>query len=291
LESTRLFLYSPLDGTLLESLILVKVQISLNYYIVFLSLAFGGLFLSLAPQANALEACEFHFADVSLSVFVRNEAQNTYVRQRDLNDYFDFFPGFSNTLVDLRSDQHWIDFGAGEGRAIIEYYFARRGQAQTTAIGFTEPQAFPILLEHFNSQYLSGPFERMDLSTIEPADLMTDLMGVFTYTHYLEHYLKQSIALLKTGGEFYIHSNFSKLEIETSKGLVSIIDLLREVPGLQIEGLVGSLTATGDFDFSKPTVIKIIKTSEVLEASLPRLEFLYELPSNRPPALRRFRLR
>ncbi len=170
-------------------------------------------------------------------------------------------------------------------------YHMRRGRGQTTALGFLEPPAFAVMMEHYPSQYIAGAFEEMDLSEVPSTDLMTDLMGIFTYTHDLEYYLRQSLSLLKVGGEFYIHSNFAKLEIETPDGIVSILDILSAIPGLDVEALVGSLTAAGDFDFSRPTVIKVTKTSEVNESDLPRLEFLYELPSNRPPAPRRFRLR
>lgn len=144
-----------------------------------------------------------------------------YVVDRSLLSYTVILPAdFKRTLARLGPADRWLDVGAGEGRAILDYGTAKydivfegleRGgkRAKAVAISIEDrrtPQWYQTIagLEPQQIDYLFGRRLR-DYSVAELGrfQLITDVMGGFSYTRDLTLFMRKTMDFLAPNGTFF----------------------------------------------------------------------------------------
>ena len=145
-----------------------------------------------------------------------------YVTGRGLSDYAELLPsGFCDALGRLGSSDRWLDIGAGDGQAILDYYApeddaapaekcARSGgKARAVAMSIEDRrtdkwQQQAASLGDDRIRYLSGKrlrhYSREELGKFQ---IITDVYGGFSYTEDLSQFMEKVLSLLEIGGVFY----------------------------------------------------------------------------------------
>ena len=144
-----------------------------------------------------------------------------YVTSRTLSAYVELLPsGFSDALRKLRSDDRWLDIGAGGGQAILDYYApeydaapcencAPPGKAHAVALSIEDRrtdqwQQQASTLGGNGIQYLVGKrLREYSGEELGRFRLITDVYGGFSYTENLSLFLERVLGLLDIGGGFY----------------------------------------------------------------------------------------
>lgn len=216
----------------------------------------------------------------------KNLKLNTFTTNRGLNDYADAFKDLKSTLKKLNGNQHWIDLGSGDGKAIYDFYFSFEGRAKTTGVVLVEPE-FSVrkhLPQQSYSHFSGRFFEDIPLEEFEKADVITDYYGVLSYTKDFSGALAKILALLKPNGTLYIFNGYNvghhKLtQIRTSSGLYGIADFLKQVEGLKVSTFKEPIkNSSWGLQFG----IKIIRQKNYVEGNLPPLRLLKFEDSNPP---------
>lgn len=127
---------------------------------------------------------------------------------------------FQGDLKNLRSDQTYLDLGAGNGTAALgaarylndrneAKWFPTRDVPQITALTYEQSRLVStngIISKPEKFKMLSGVlFEQANLRDIGPVDLITDYFGVATYIQDKNWYFAALAAILKPGGRAYIY--------------------------------------------------------------------------------------
>jgi hypothetical protein len=144
-----------------------------------------------------------------------------YVINRSLLSYTKTLAAdFQFSLADLADRDRWLDIGAGEGRAVLDYCTGKydgsywRGEAKPTR----KARAVAMSIEDRRTQqwheaavgledrmsYLSG--RRLSQYTNEELGrfrMITDVLGGFSYTDNLARFTEKTLALLEVNGNFY----------------------------------------------------------------------------------------
>ena len=165
-------------------------------------------------------------------IYLRRGA-GSYVANRGLTSYAEVLPtGFCAALGRLDSSARWLDIGAGEGQAILDYFAPQRdaapekcggsgAKARVVAISIEDrrtdkwkQQAASLADDHM--RYLSGK----RVSQYSPEELgkfqmITDVFGGFTYTDNLSRFVGNALNLLEIGGAFY--TVLSSVHLEDGK--------------------------------------------------------------------------
>lgn len=150
------------------------------------------------------------------------ERPEGYVIDRSLIAYsFMLRSGFAKALANLGTTDRWLDIGAGQGQAILDYYGERfdamhpegrerRGKkARAVAISIEDRRTRAwyetgTRLDKDQIQYLSGrrlrEYAPEELGRFQ---LISDLLGGFTYTQDLSLFVENVLALLDLNGRFY----------------------------------------------------------------------------------------
>jgi hypothetical protein len=144
-----------------------------------------------------------------------------YVIDRGLASYVHaLMPGFEDAVERLGPKDRWLDVGAGRGQAIIDYYAPasdaetlrkppqrkadtvamsiedRRMEAWHQTASRLEPgqmrYVFDKPLRAFSAADLGGQFQ-----------LISDVIGGFSYTEELSTFMERVMSLLTIGGSFY----------------------------------------------------------------------------------------
>jgi len=145
-----------------------------------------------------------------------------YVIDRGLAAYvFALMPGFESAVGNLGPNDRWLDIGAGRAQAMIDYHASaredgdidgapRRRKASTVAMSIedrrteawyrtaatVEPErmryVFNKPLRDFTTAELGGPFQ-----------LISDVIGGFSYTDNLARFMERVLELLVVNGNFY----------------------------------------------------------------------------------------
>jgi hypothetical protein len=127
---------------------------------------------------------------------------------------------FNRALGALMPTDRWLDIGAGEGRAIIDYATARYdalhgrngdpdGKGQAVAISIEDRRTTlwrdaAARLGGDRVQYFSGkPLREYSLDELGRFQVITDVMGGFSYSEPLSAFMEKTLALLQVGGSFY----------------------------------------------------------------------------------------
>jgi len=145
-----------------------------------------------------------------------------YVINRSLSDYIDALsPGFGHALAKLGPKDRWLDIGAGEGQAVLDYYNRSDilGQSQTPERRRTKAQAVAISIEDRRQplwystaagletnqiQYFFNKRMRdYSLDVLGKFQVITDLIGGFSYTDQLSLFMDKVLQLLDLKGSFF----------------------------------------------------------------------------------------
>lgn len=171
-----------------------------------------------------------------------------YVINRSLSDYVDALPpGFGLALAKLGPNDRWLDIGAGEGRAILDYYNRsdvlgpfetpkRHGtKARAVAISI-EDRRQPLwystaaALETNQIQYFFNKRMRdYSIDVLGKFQVITDLLGGFSYTDQLSTFMDKVLQLLDLKGSFYTLLQDVKSEGETNKPYYANSPYLTEI--------------------------------------------------------------
>lgn len=164
------------------------------------------------------------------------EIPRGYVLDRSLESYTYFLPdAFDPALASLGPQDRWLDIGAGHGLAVLDYYTPqydkthragrkRRGKkAQSVALSI-EDRRTPrwkkavAALDAGKVQYLYGrrlwEYSPEELGRFQ---LVTDVMGGFSYTPDLTRFMQSVMLLLELDGSFFTVLQDVKLEQEPNK--------------------------------------------------------------------------
>jgi hypothetical protein len=145
-----------------------------------------------------------------------------YTVDRALMIYADGLPsGFDRALADLGPADRWLDIGAGEGKAVLDYYTRaydlahpegrdRRGRkAQAVAISIEDRrtrlwEVTAATLEPDQIRYLSGRRMRdYSLEELGKFQVITDVIGGFSYTDNLSRFMQRVLELLEVNGSLF----------------------------------------------------------------------------------------
>jgi len=145
-----------------------------------------------------------------------------YVTNRGLLDYADLLPsGFCDALGKLGSADRWLDIGAGDGQAILDYYggaddaapaqncvrFGAKARAVAVSIEDRRTDNWlqaAVRLGADRIRYLSGKRLRdYSREVLGKFQLITDVYGGFSYTDDLPKFLETVLSSLEIEGVFH----------------------------------------------------------------------------------------
>lgn len=147
-----------------------------------------------------------------------------YVIGRSLLSYTHILPSeFNGSLAKLGANDRWLDIGAGEGRAILDYCTAKydvmqpaeakqdgtKGKARAIAISIEDrrtPQWYQTAasLDPKQIQYMFGKsFREYALEDLGRFQVITDVIGGMSYTQDLSLFMQKVLAFLDVNGTFY----------------------------------------------------------------------------------------
>lgn len=171
-----------------------------------------------------------------------------YVIDRSLLSYSSILsPEFDRSLANLVPADRWLDIGAGQGRAILDYYAERydsmhpegrerRGKkARAVAMSIEDRRTADwhetaASLEANQIQYLSGRrLREYSLEELGQFQLITDVIGGFSYTENLSQYMEKALGFLKLNGSFYTLLLDVHLESEANRAFYRDSLLLTEI--------------------------------------------------------------
>ena len=231
-----------------------------------------------------------------------------YTTDRGLSRYAGLLPsGFCDALGRLGSSDRWLDIGAGEGQAILDYYAPEGAATPAEKCRGSGPRARAVAIsiedrrtDNWKQQaarlgddrirYLSGKrLGQYSLEELGKFQIITDVYGGFTYTEDLSRFVDKVLRLLEVGGGFYtlatgVHLEDGKdklgtlylTELEDAFGRgVKVCSWLKKISCVQV-------TCESKSDSKTPTeLIKIRKVCS--DISVPRTK-LVEFEAGYPPA-------
>ncbi len=144
-----------------------------------------------------------------------NDRPAGYVINRDLEAYANALPPqFNRTLSALRAPDRWLDIGAGEGQAILDYYDTNQvsphDKAQSVAVSIEDRRTqkwhrkaaqleankiryhYGKSINDYTTEELGGKFH-----------VITDLLGGFSYTRNMSRFMEKALDFLQLNGSFY----------------------------------------------------------------------------------------
>ncbi len=173
-----------------------------------------------------------------------------YVIDRGLSFYtFTLSAEFDRALANLGPTDRWLDIGAGQGQAILDYYApgyddlhvegaARRGKkAQAVAISIEDRRTSlwrqtAAGLEANKIQYFFGKrFGEYSSEQLGKFQLITDLLGGFSYTENISPFMDKVLSLLTLNGSFYTILQDVHSEIGTNRPYYPNAPFLTEIAG------------------------------------------------------------
>jgi len=241
----------------------------------------------------------------------RRRGAGSYTTNRGLSDYAEVLPtGFCDALGKLGSSDRWLDIGAGEGQAILDYY-AAQGDAAPEKCGGSGPKARAVAMsiedrrtDKWREQaaslgdrmrYLAGKrlsqYSRDELGKFQ---IITDVYGGFSYTEDLSRFVGKVLSLLEVGGSFY--TLMPGVHLESAKDKLGILYLteLEDAAGRPLrvcswlkQTACAQVICESKSNWKRPT--ELLNIRKVCSGvAVPRLK-LWEFEAGYPPS-RRFQL-
>jgi SAM-dependent methyltransferase len=233
------------------------------------------------------------------------DGRRVYTTDRGLSRYGELLPsGFCDALGRLGSSDRWLDIGAGQGEAILDYYLPEDAAAERCRGSGPRARAVAISIEDRRTDDWKKQAARLGddrirylfdkrLRQYSPDELgkfqiITDVYGGFTYTEDLSQFVDKVLRLLDVGGSFYtlatgVHLEDGKdklgtlylTELEDAFGRgVKVCSWLKKISCVQV-------TCESKSDRQRPTeLIKIRKVCS--DTSVPRMK-LVEFEAGYPP--------
>jgi hypothetical protein len=173
-----------------------------------------------AARAADLDAHEKEAAKQEAVYQSRGESVPVgYVVDRSLLAYAAALPaGFGQSLASLGPADRWLDIGAGEGKALLDYYAprydsmnpGRRGRKARAVALSIEDRRTPRWHETAKSlepeqiSYWSGRrLREYSPEELGRFQLITDLTGGFSYARELSVFMERALGALDLNGNFY----------------------------------------------------------------------------------------
>ena len=169
-------------------------------------------------------------------IYQRQKVGRGYAIDRTLDDYRKLLPDeFHRSLANLGPDGRWLDVGAGQGQAILDYYTPgydkahpagrkQRGKkAQSVALSIEDrrtPEWHKAVaaLGAGKVRYLHGKrLREYSPDELGRFQIITDVMGGFSYTPDLSRFMQGVMHLLEVGGSFLTVLQDVELEQGTNK--------------------------------------------------------------------------
>jgi SAM-dependent methyltransferase len=235
------------------------------------------------------------------------DGRRSYTTNRGLSRYVELLPpGFCDALARLDSSDRWLDIGAGEGQAILDYSAPEDAAALAEKCRGSGPRARAVAIsiedrrkDNWKQQaarlgddrirYLYGKrLRQYSPEELGKFQIITDVYGGFTYTEDLSQFVDKVLRLLEVGGGFYtlatgVHLEDGKdklgtlylTELEDAFGRrVKVCSWLKKISCVQV-------TCESKADLKRPTeLIKIQKVCS--DTSVPRMKLL-EYEAGYPP--------
>lgn len=141
-----------------------------------------------------------------------------YVIDRALDTYTDALSDeFARSLNALGPDDRWLDIGAGEGKAILDYCTStgtndstgRSKKARAVALSLEDRRSSKwyetaATLDADQIQYRFGkPLRDYSREELGQFQLITDVIGGFSYTDNLTAYIRTALGALTVNGRFF----------------------------------------------------------------------------------------
>ena len=236
------------------------------------------------------------------------EGRRVYTTDRGLSRYADLLPStFCDGLARLGSSDRWLDIGAGQAQAILDYYLPENAAAPAENCRGSGSKARAVAIsiedrrtENWKQQVAGLSDDRIRylygkrLRQYSPEELgkfqiITDVYGGFTYTEDLSQFVGKVLGLLEVGGSFYtlatgVHLEDGKdklgtlylTELEDAFGrALKMCSWLKKISCVQV-------TCESKTDLKRPTqLIKIEKICS--DTSVPSMK-LVEFEAGYPPA-------
>ena len=193
----------------------------------------AGIFVLLVLQAMSLGTAHSAEPDVSQfneerrkqeEIFRGKDGRITegYTVDRTLVDYAETFSAdFDGKLANLGPKERWMDIGAGRGQAILDYFNPnydlkrlegreRRGKkAQAIAISIEDRRTplWHLTVKSLGENQLQYLFDRRfrdySLKELGRFQVITDLLGGFSYTEDMSIFMEKALSFLELNGTFY----------------------------------------------------------------------------------------
>lgn len=235
-----------------------------------------------------------------------------YVTTRGLSDYAKLLPtGFCEALGKLGSSDRWLDIGAGEGQAMLDYYAPDNAAAPAQKCGGSGAKARSVAMSIEDRQtdkwreqtaslgydrlrYLSGKrLRQFSIEDLGRYRIITDVYGGFSYTEDLSKFVETVLSLLEVDGGFYTLLQSVRLEnIKDDPNVVYLTELL-DPSGSDVKVCswlkkisCASVNCESKTDWSPSALIHLRKVCS--DISVPRTKLL-KFEAGSPPG-RKFQL-
>ena len=235
------------------------------------------------------------------------DGRRVYTTDRGLSRYSELLPsGFCDALGRLGSSDRWLDIGAGQAQAIMDYYLPEDAAASAEKCLASGPRARAVAIsiedrrtDNWKQQAASLGDDRIRylfgkrLRQYSPEELgkfqiITDVYGGFTYTEDLSLFVDKVLSMLEVGGSFYTLATGVHLEDGTDKLGTLYLTELEDAFGREVKVCSWlkkiscvQVTCESKTDLKRPTqLIKIQKVCS--DTSVPRMK-LVEFEAGYPP--------
>jgi SAM-dependent methyltransferase len=236
------------------------------------------------------------------------DGRRVYTTDRGLSRYAELLPsGFCDALGRLGSSDRWLDIGAGQGQAILDYYAPEDAGARAEKCRGSGPRARAVAIsiedrrtDKWKQRAASLGDDRIRylaskrLSQYLPEELgefqiITDVYGGFTYTEDLSRFVDKVLRLLEVGGGFYTLATGVHLEDGKDKLGTLYLTELEDVFGRGVKVCswlkkISCVQVSCESKSDRERPIQLIKIRKVCsDTSVPRTK-LVEFEAGYPPA-------
>jgi hypothetical protein len=236
------------------------------------------------------------------------DGRRSYTTDRGLSQYAELLPsGFCDALRKLGRSDRWLDIGAGEGQAILDYYAPPEdaaAPAENCRGSGPKARAVAISIEDRRTdnwkqqaarlgddriRYLSGKrLGQYSSEELGKFQVITDVYGGFTYTDDLSRFVDKVLKLLEVGGGFYTLATGVHLEDGKDKLGTLYLTELEDPFGRGVKVCswlkkISCVQVTCESKSASKTPVQLIKIRKVCnDTSVPRTK-LVEFEAGYPP--------